>query len=564
VGNHGTPPIDEADVAFEGEGRIDHVAVEADDALLAGGKDIVADKVKLLHLQRREYAYHKRVPLQSGDGRRIDVEFISSVYPVNHRHVIQFNMRDITDQVSAELQRQELSDRLHHYIETSPAITYSFRIENGRTVWQWVSENVSRILGYSPAEALEPDWWLSRVHPEDRMQVISGIAELISKNALTREYRFTTKDRRSIWLRDEMRLLHTSADADDEVVGTLTDITDRKRSEAETSLKSAALEAAGNAIVITDRDGTIEWVNIAFTTLSGYAKEEAIGKNPRDLLKSGEQDPEMYRQLWDTIASGKSWQSELVNKKKSGELYDEEMLITPVMGESGRIAHFVAVKSDITERNRARKLLEASVCEKEVLLREVHHRVKNNMQIITSLLDLSEEGLQDAASSRIISELHRRIAAMAIVHEQFYEAQDLSRIDFSVYLGKLASYILEETGASPGNPEIRYVLVPLFLNLDMAIPAGFIVSELVSNAVKFSTARPDGKGIICISLHVRNGTEVELEIRDNGPGFPEGLNAASATTLGLRLIQILTEQLKGTVSIRNDEGAVTTLRFIAP
>ncbi len=120
-------------------------------------KGIAADKDRFLDLREREYIHHKRVPLETVDGRRIDVEFVSNAYLVNQRNVIQFNMRDITEQVAAERQRRELSEQLHHYLATSPTITYSFRIEGGQTIWQWISENVERILGYSPAEALMPD-----------------------------------------------------------------------------------------------------------------------------------------------------------------------------------------------------------------------------------------------------------------------------------------------------------------------------------------------------------------------------------------------------------------------
>ena len=493
------------------------------------------------------------------DGTATDVESHSGPIVINDKTYLFSIIHDVTLRVQAERERDEISGKLSHYLATSPTITYAFRLLDGDMYLQWVSENISSILGYSVQEALAKGWWFNNVASVDRAGALQGIAELARFDSYAHEYRFMKKDRTTVWLRDEMRLMHASSD--DEVVGTLTDITEHKRSEAETALKSAALEAAGNAIVITDRDGTVEWVNIAFQTLTGYAREEAIGRNHRDLVKSGSQDPAMYTQLWDTIVSGRSWQGELVNKRKSGELYEEEMLITPVLDDSRRIAHFIAVKNDITERKRSQKLLEASVREKEVLLREVHHRVKNNMQIISSLLNLSAEGLSDSMSSRIIDELHRRIDAMAIVHEQFYQARDLSLIDFSVYLGELASSIIEDMGATPGNPEIRYALKPLFLNLESAIPAGLIVSELVSNAIKFSTARPDGKGIIGISLKFEAGATVELEVRDNGPGFPAGFDAGTATTLGMRLIQILSEQLKGTVSMRNDAGAVVVLRF---
>ena len=504
------------------------------------------------------------------DGSVTDVESHSGPIVIGEKTFLYSIIHDISLRVKAQRERDELSCKLSHYLSTSPTITYALRLADGDMCMQWISENIATILGYSAEEALAKGWWFSNLATEDRAGALKGIAELTRLEQYAHEYRFRKKDRSTVWLRDEMRIVHAgtigdaAAGGNDEIIGTMTDITERKRAEAEIALKSTALEATGNAIIITDRDGTIEWVNQAFTALTGYSKAEAVGKNPRDLVKSGSQQPAMYTQLWDTIVSGRSWQGELVNRKKSGELYDEEMLITPVLDDSRRIAHFIAVKNDVTERNNSRKQLEASLAEKEVLLREVHHRVKNNMQIISSLLNLSAENLGNSESSRIIGELHRRIDTMAIVHEQFYQAQNLSRIDFSVYLGELTSSIIEEMGATPGNPEIRYALEPLLLNLESAIPAGLIVSELVSNAIKYSTARPGTQGIVGVSVKRVAGTGVELEVRDNGPGFPDGFDAEAETSLGMRLIQILSEQLRGTVSMSNNEGAVAVLRFNPP
>ncbi len=138
--------------------------------------------------------------------------------------------------------------------------------------------------------------------------------------------------------------------------GIIRDITERKRAEESLRLQSTALEAAANGIVITDRNGTILWVNAAFTTLSGYAAEEVIGQNPR-ILKSGQHDAAFYRKMHDTIQSGQVWHGEIVNRRKDGSLYTEEMTITPVRDDKGEISRFVAIKQDVTERKHAEQSL---------------------------------------------------------------------------------------------------------------------------------------------------------------------------------------------------------------
>ncbi len=147
--------------------------------------------------------------------------------------------------------------------------------------------------------------------------------------------------------------------------GSVRDITVRKRSENSLRLQTAALEAAANGVAITDPKGTILWVNPAFTQLTGYSAAEAMGQNPR-LLKSGQQPESYYKELWQTISTGHVWKGELVNRRKDGQLYDEEMTITPVRDRTGAVSHFVAIKQDISQRKQA----EAALREKEQLLSE--------------------------------------------------------------------------------------------------------------------------------------------------------------------------------------------------
>ncbi|MDP3179808.1 MAG: PAS domain S-box protein, partial [Spirochaetaceae bacterium] len=272
--------------------------------------------------QRKKYVRYGDLPLRTFDGRMVYVEFISSAYQVNHRELVQYNLREITDLVVAERERDELSARLSHYLSTSPTITYSMALDSGVARWRWVSENVRDILGYTSDEALAPDWWFDNVNASDRAKALGIVSDLSRFGIASREYRFWKKDRSVVWLHDEMRLLQGRG-TESEIVGTLTNISERKRVEEEIQLKSAALEAAANAVVITDRAGSIRWANPAFEALSGYSTEEAIGRNSRELVSSGYQDAEFYRALWDTILAGKVWRGRLTNKRKSGERYDE-------------------------------------------------------------------------------------------------------------------------------------------------------------------------------------------------------------------------------------------------
>ena len=522
--------------------------------------EAIRELIRKAVAQERKYFQFKH---RKADGTIVDVEVHSGPIAIGEKIYLLSIIHDISQRIAVQEERDALALKLSHYLSTSPTITYSLRLEDGSARWEWISENVVGILGYSLDEVLEANWWFRNVYAADRAFALKGIAELTKRERYSQEYRFTRKDRTAVWLRDDMRLVRNESGAL-EIVGTLTDITERKVAEAEISLKSAALEAADNAVVITDRDGFIEWANTAFERLTGYSLREAIGKNPHDLVKSGEQDASFYSALWDDINSGKVWRGELVNKKKSGELYQEEMTITPVMDASRRLEHFIAIKSDVTERTRAKENMEASLREKEVLLREIHHRVKNNMQVISSLLTLSERGIGDPALSRVFEEVERRIQAMAIVHDQFYESEDLARIDFSMNLHQLASSLIDDSDASGKKPELVFDAEEIRLTLEASIPAGLIVSEFVSNALRFAFVRDDRPGMIKIALRPKDDGNLEIEVRDNGIGLSDGFDPKTAQTLGMQLIGILTEQLNGTVSFFNDGGTVAVLRFPFP
>jgi PAS domain S-box-containing protein len=521
---------------------------------------IMVQRRSLTEEQKRKYVRYRDLPLKTIDGREIYVEFNSGTYQVNGRELLQFNIREITDLIEAERQRDRYSSRLSHYVATSPTITYSFVIQQGVARWQWVSENVLGILGYSSEEALAPNWWFDNLHASDRKGVLGIVSDLALRQIASREYRFIKKDRSMIWLHDEMRLIPGKGE-ESEVVGTLTDISGKKKAEEEIHLKSAALEAAANAVIIADRDGVIRWANPAFEVLTGYSNAEAVGKKPRNLVWSGEQDGEFYRSLWNTILAGKVWSGQLVNRRKSGELYDEEMTITPFLDDNRCVSSFIAIKNDVTEKVLARERLESALREKSALLREIHHRVNNNMQVIISLINISAQDIGNAASRGKLDDIIRRMHAMAIIHEQFYQAEDMSRIDFAVYIMHLLERLKIEFPMSSVNAVATCVPGQVFLHLEQAIPAGLIVSELLTNALKFAFAEGHEIGTIRVDQRLMGNADLKIEVSDNGVGIPTDLDPNIAKSMGMMLIRILSEQLGGGMEYSRGGGTVATLRF---
>ncbi|MDH7511326.1 MAG: histidine kinase dimerization/phosphoacceptor domain -containing protein [Clostridiales bacterium] len=225
--------------------------------------------------------------------------------------------------------------------------------------------------------------------------------------------------------------------------------------------------------------------------------------------------------------------------------------------KTGQMKGVIEYVRDITERKRAEDRLQASLQEKEVLLREIHHRVKNNMQVISSLLNLQSRRIADPAVLEMFKDSQRRIRSMALIHERLYQSSDLSRIEFSHYLRNLATHLFNSCQADSSRIHLRLDFEEVFLNINTAIPCGLITNELISNALKH--AFPDGRsGEVAVELRRVEGGYL-LRVKDDGVGFPEGVDFRQTETLGLQIVVTLVSQVDGTIEIGPGPG--TDFRF---
>ena len=219
------------------------------------------------------------------------------------------------------------------------------------------------------------------------------------------------------------------------------------------------------------------------------------------------------------------------------------------------------LEEEVAVRKKTEEELTTSLKEKEILLKEVHHRVKNNLQIISSLLSLQSHHVDDARVLELLTETRSRISTMALVHKELYQTGDFTNVNFHQYLEKLVVKLVQifggERDISP-TLEIADMSVPI----DMAIPCGLLVNELVTNVLKHAFRGRDS-GSLRISLGRENGMIVLL-VEDNGVGFPEALDVTKSETLGLQLVVGLSEQLKGSVRVERDNGTRFCITFPAP
>jgi two-component sensor histidine kinase len=217
---------------------------------------------------------------------------------------------------------------------------------------------------------------------------------------------------------------------------------------------------------------------------------------------------------------------------------------------------------DITARKENEKIVEESLREKETLLKEIHHRVKNNFQIINSLFDLQLMNTEDPALKEGIREPKARIHAMALIHERLYLSKDFSSIDFSDYLAELARELFLSYNAEPERIALEIRAETVSLDMDRAIPCGLILNELITNSLKYAFPDKGRQGRIAIDLG-RADDAIVLRVDDDGKGFDVEAARKSSSSLGLTLARILSEQLKGTFAIECGGGTRATLVFPA-
>lgn len=334
---------------------------------------------------------------------------------------------------------------------------------------------------------------------------------------------------------------------------------------------SKGIEQSPNSIVITNSKYEIEYVNPYFTELTGYTADEVMGKNPR-ILQSGQTKKEVYDELWITLEKGETWHGEFLNMKKNGELYWESASIGPITDEKGIVTHYIAIKQDITEKKKKDKELKDSLEEKEIMLKEIHHRVKNNLQVISSLLNMQVEQYEHPEAIDAINSSRNRVKAMALVHENLYQSSSIGKTSLREYLIMLAKNIYSSYGVSFDRVKFMCETSGIEFGLDTIIPLGLILNEGISNSLKHAFPG-DTAGEIKVKLEhcVDSGADISknnhrnecfrLSIRDNGKGLPADFDVNKTNSLGVTLLTSLAAQLDGEAMIMNKTGTEIVIKF---
>ena len=347
-------------------------------------------------------------------------------------------------------------------------------------------------------------------------------------------------------------------------MGVSRDITSLKKAEEELRLSEerhrAIYDQAYIGISRIAKMGRFLLVNERLCDMLGYDADELYKKTFYELGVQEEVEESLVD--WDQLLSGKikNFSREQTYVRKDGELLSANVTVSLVRDSNDSPNYFVAVFEDITERKEHERQLEESIKEKEVLLKEVHHRVKNNMQVISSILNLQSSYIDDETALSILRESQDRIKSMSFVHESLYQSNTLSEVNFSEYIRNIAGNLFHSYGRPEGGISMQYELEEVFLNLDTSIPCGLIINEVVSNCLKYAFAGKE-KGVIRIEFSKLSDGKLKLIIGDDGIGLPSNFDIENAETLGLQLVTTLVTQVSGELDIKTNKGTQFSIVF---
>jgi PAS domain S-box-containing protein len=516
-------------------------------------KDIVASKDNFEELQRMEYIRYEDLPLKTSDGRHIAVEFISNVYTVNNKKVIQCNIRDVTERKLAEEAKIASEIRYRRLFETSQDGILILDADTGQIIE--VNPFLITMLGFSRNQFLGKKLWEIGLF-KDIVASKDNFEELQRKEYIRYEdLPLKTADGRHIaveFISNVYTVNNTKV-----IQCNIRDNTERKR--AEDALREKTEEMDGyftntlDLLCIADKNGHFRRLNREWESALGYSPAELEGKWFLDFVHPDDMEAGLGA-MSELNAGRKVLHLKNRYRHRDGSYRWIEWRLFP----AGNL--FYASARDVTERKKMTDLIEGSLAEKETLLREIHHRVKNNLQLISGLLDMTRMRSTDEATNSVLTDIMLKIQTMAQIHTRLYESKQFGKISITdqcrdqvTALSNIYSHKGHEISCEI-NPE------EVFLPVDQALPCALVVNEILSNAYKHAfKGRKQGK--IEISVEQKNG-QIRITVRDNGIGLPTDFDISRSNSLGLKLIRTLVQhQLKGTLTFKSRNGTEISVEF---
>jgi len=513
--------------------------------------------------------------------------------------------QDITDRKQLELELQFSQHFLQSITEAIPGIIYIYDLQTEQNIY--INSSGLGVLGYTRAQIdeLGSNFLGQIINLEDMAAIRPLTMAQFASGAIARsEYRVKNAQGEWRWCLDQTTVFQADATGiPQKTLGIVIDIHDRKVAEA--TLKQINLELdqkvaertqelwRTNLLLANEINQKIELANALrqseefFRAIFDHAavginiatpEGRLVKINQKMCQMTGHTEAELIAMTWVDVTAPEfipealrytakrqrgETGSQSIEKQlicKDGSLIWVSTTVSLLHDSLTNLNYDLAITQDITDRKVAEAQIQANLQEKELLLREIHHRVKNNLQIISSLLTLQSQNITDPYTLASFQNSQTRIYAIALIHEQLYKGNKFDQINLAEYIHNLVSYLRQLYDSSQQSIQIQINTSDLFLNVETAIPCGIITSELVVNALKYAfLGRIDGK--ITIELQQLSDRQISLSIKDNGIGIAENYDLEKTDTLGLRLVKMLAQQLEGELTLIRESGTQFVIIF---
>lgn len=404
----------------------------------------------------------------------------------------------------------------------------------------------------------EAYWWSHAA--ETQQQVRDALARATRGETVRGDFLVRIADDQFITLDTKFGPLLGKDGRVEAIIGSGVDVTEQRHAQEELRLHSQVLMSMSEGVLFIDGDAVIRFTNPALERMFGYGDGELAGRHVTVLNDATTaENAQLQAKVMAALQARGTFEGELPSRRKDGTTFVSWARITP-LSRPGPVM-WVSIQRDITEEKRAEARLRASLREKETLLREVHHRVKNNLQVISSLLHFQAKRVHSPADLAAFEDGRKRLLAMILVHEQLYQSEQFSCIGFGDYIRALVAALVTSFDGGP-RIDVTVNADELRVPIEAALPAGMILCELITNVYKY--AFPEVKtGSARIDV-CRTAEHVVMAVVDDGAGFPPDFDPQASRTFGWQLINMLTRQLGGCVTVTPTRGARVEVRFPLP
>ena len=544
------------------------------------------------------------------DGTVRETEYTAVANFVPHRHLSI--LRDVTERKRIEADRNQIENELlnkqrliDQIAESMPAILYVYDLCEKRNIY--ANRQLTEVLGWS-AETVQTRgtaFVQTLIHPDDRVKVaeiFQQLAQATDEQVVEADYRMRHATGEWVWLYIRNLVLTRNADRSPrQILGTATDITRLKQTEQQLRQSQANYRALSEVLeqrvqertaqlrreisdrqqaeialrhseqqlrLITDslpvcisyqdQELRYRFVNKTYEAWFGCNGDKIYGRTVREFI--GEAAYSAVQQYIERVLAGETvfYERELPYRL-GGRRYVSGTLV-PDFDAQSQVRGYYALIADITDRKLGEDRLRTSLQEKEVLLAEIHHRVKNNLYVICSLLELQTDLVSDPQAKAALDDSCHRVTSMALVHENLYRTNDFSGIDFADYVQQLALDLLQTYESLANKVMLNFDADPVFLSIDQAIPCGLLLNELITNALKHGfPSRSSGQVYIRITS-LADGW-IELSVGNDGDRLPNNFDIKQNASMGLMLVMMFVEQLAGTIDVERGEIAWFKVKF---